>query len=59
MSVSPSYKVYRSKRGADSQSAAPALLPASGGEAKTQVETSLDPAGTSACATGSSVRKLS
>jgi hypothetical protein len=39
-------------RGADSQSAAPALLPALGGHAKTRVEKSLDAAGTSACATG-------
>jgi hypothetical protein len=38
-------------RGADSQSAAPALLPLHGGRAQKRIETSLDPAGKSACAT--------
>src|SRR5437660_3249417 len=37
--------------GADSQSAAPALMPAPVGRTKTGVEMSLDPAGRSACAT--------
>jgi hypothetical protein len=40
-------------RGADSQSAAPRLVSALCGRAKRRVETSLDPAGKSACATGS------
>ena len=38
-------------RGADSQSGALALMPAHGVYATKRVETSLDPAGTSACAT--------
>ena len=44
-----------SNRGADSQSAAPALMPALGARAEKRVEMSLDPAGKSACATGLSV----
>ena len=38
-------------RGAASQAAAPALMPAHGGRVSMRVETSLDPAGKSACAT--------
>jgi hypothetical protein len=37
--------------GAASQAAAPALMPAHGGRVSMRVETSLDPAGKSACAT--------
>ena len=37
--------------GEASQAAAPALMPALGWRASTRVETSLDPAGRSACAT--------
>src|SRR5260370_604279 len=48
-------RVPRSNRGADSQSAAPRLISALGGLAKKRVETSLDPAGKSACATGSPI----
>src|SRR5258708_25014536 len=48
-------RVPRSNRGADSQSAAPRLISALGGRAKKRVETSLDPAGKSACATGSPI----
>ena len=44
-----------SRRGADTQSAAPALMPAHGAGAQKRVETSLDPAGKSACATRSPV----
>ncbi len=49
MMTSMNTNIYR---GADSQSAASALMPTHGGRAKARVETSLDPAGKSACATG-------
>jgi hypothetical protein len=39
------HKSHRSNRGTDSQSAAPALMPADRGRAKQRVKTSLDPAG--------------